>query len=145
MFKTETVVVMLIPLVFQLCNDQVAEVRGTAGSQITHLLDKVKEDDSAFQCVLDTLNGFALSSTYSQRMLYVTGTSVLIASDFRTFIQKCFKTWVFLLQNEKVPNVVIRIAEVMSQQAREKGVLFQSYSHFRRLLDELNGASCMAV
>ena len=67
LFSAEIINKHYVPIFFDLCLDEVAEVRKTATKAVKNILRKLKDNNELFDSFMKTANTFFLSPKYSDR------------------------------------------------------------------------------
>ena len=121
-YSLQTVFVYLLPIAFKFCSDPVSIVREEAALQIGNLVKKFNTEEGEhiyLPALIENIKGFANFSKFSQRETFVTMCENLL--QFKELSEEHFLPLLVELANDKIINVRISVARLVSSHIRNKG------------------------
>ena len=129
-YEQDSIFSYIMPITMKLCNDIVSSVRQTAAQKAYVLVLSLQSHEIYFDCVVQSIIGFSLSSRFNQRQTFVQMCQTLMQSEdlFKKHFLGAFQS----LSDDKIINVRIAIAQCLAVQiGRNAGITKQDY--FREL------------
>ena len=119
LFNTQLVYKYIFPIICDLVQDKVGEVRVAACKEFTKVLSRLKADEDHFNKAIDFVHKLAVSTSFRGRQSFLLICEKLMNS--KELFEEHFLTEFLRLQKDKVPNVRITLAKVLRSYINNSG------------------------
>eukprot|EP00347_Sterkiella_histriomuscorum_P006427 403352815 len=138
-FSAETVFKFYVPIFFQLCQDQVAEVRKQAAQAIRNIALKLRESDELFNEFILKVVMFKQSNKFNLRQTFIDMCGAMMHEKTQDIFKKYLMNEYCQLQRDRIINVRMHLSESLFTHytTNPNGGLVQSERSIRIMIKHL--------